>query len=220
MSKTWKNRINFVHICGRVPNDDHTVEVTVYPRLDLPPGRGVWGVGGGFGGGLMAVEVSNGEEQWEGILIISAAAPAISTYETDRAKHQLMQRYPQRGSLSPELRAAAFWLQKRLRSAKRLWWKMGVLVFSVHLAFSVTKRFADCKRMRVEAKKKWTVFGFILFIFMIIHTGQQQIWWRTYLHVARYWLLRYLTWSNTIKQLQCDTQNKFLNKSLGLKSLP
>lgn len=54
-------------------------------------------MGGGFGGGLMAVEVSNGEEQWEGILIISAAAPAISTYETDRAKHQLMQRYPERG---------------------------------------------------------------------------------------------------------------------------
>ena len=42
----------------------------------------------------MMVEVSNGEEQREGILIISAAAPAISTYETDRAKHQLMQQYP------------------------------------------------------------------------------------------------------------------------------
>lgn len=28
------------------------------------------------------------------ILIISAAAPAISTYETDRAKRQLMQQYP------------------------------------------------------------------------------------------------------------------------------
>lgn len=40
---------------------------------------------------MVVVEVSNGKEQWEGILIISAAAPAITTYETDRAKHQLMQ---------------------------------------------------------------------------------------------------------------------------------
>lgn len=43
---------------------------------------------------IVVVEVSNGEEQREGILIISAAAPAISTFETDRAKHQLMPRYP------------------------------------------------------------------------------------------------------------------------------
>lgn len=43
---------------------------------------------------VVLVEASNGVEQWEGILIISAVAPAISTYETDRAKHQLMQRYP------------------------------------------------------------------------------------------------------------------------------
>lgn len=42
----------------------------------------------------MMVEVSNDEEQREGILIIPASAPAISTYETDRAKHQLMQQYP------------------------------------------------------------------------------------------------------------------------------
>lgn len=48
----------------------------------------------GWRGVMVVVEVSNGEEQWEGILIISAAAPAISTYETDRAKHQLMQWYP------------------------------------------------------------------------------------------------------------------------------
>lgn len=75
-----------------MPNDDHTVEVTVYSCLQLQRcergGRRVWR-------GLMVVlEVSNGEEQREGILIISAAAPAISTYETDRAKHQLMQQYP------------------------------------------------------------------------------------------------------------------------------
>lgn len=42
---------------------------------------------GGVGG-------SDGEEHREGILINSAATPAISTYETDRAKHQLMQKYP------------------------------------------------------------------------------------------------------------------------------
>lgn len=51
-----------------------------------------------MGRGLV-VEVSNVEEQWEGILIISVAAPAISAYETDRAKHQLMQWYP-RGDLA------------------------------------------------------------------------------------------------------------------------
>lgn len=45
----------------------------------------------------MLVEVSNDTEQREGILIISATAPAISTYETDRAKHQLMQQYTQGG---------------------------------------------------------------------------------------------------------------------------
>lgn len=53
--------------------------------------RGGRRVGGGV---TVVVEVSNGEEQWEGILITPAAAPALSTYETDRAKHQLMQWYP------------------------------------------------------------------------------------------------------------------------------
>ena len=45
------------------------------------------------GGGLEGMEAGNGEEQ-RGILITSTAAPAISTYETDRAKRQLMQQYP------------------------------------------------------------------------------------------------------------------------------
>lgn len=40
------------------------------------------------------LDVSNGGEQREAILIISAAAPAISTCETGRAKHQLMQQHP------------------------------------------------------------------------------------------------------------------------------
>lgn len=48
------------------------------------------------------VKVNNGEEQREAILITSAAAPAISTYETDRAKHQLMQQYPHRAPVSRE----------------------------------------------------------------------------------------------------------------------
>lgn len=61
MTTYWR----FVYICI-----DHWAEVCVR------------------GGGLI---VCNVEEQWEAILIISAAAPAISTCETDRAKHQLMQ---------------------------------------------------------------------------------------------------------------------------------
>lgn len=62
----------------------------------------------GWGG----LEVSNGKEQWEGSLIISFAAPAISTYGTDRAKHQLMQRYPHGIPACSHLdSAAAFWLQ-------------------------------------------------------------------------------------------------------------
>lgn len=46
------------------------------------------------------VEVSNDTEQREGILIISLSAPAIRTFETDRAKHQLMRQYPHRDLLT------------------------------------------------------------------------------------------------------------------------
>lgn len=45
-------------------------------------------------------EVINAEGKWEGILIISAAAPALSTYETDSAKYQLMQKYAHRDPLT------------------------------------------------------------------------------------------------------------------------
>lgn len=135
------------------------------------------------------LEVSNGEEQREGILITSAAAPAISTYETDRAKHQLMQQYPHRDPARSHLSSEQqpFWLQKWLRSAKRLWWKVGgVLVLSIRLNASSAaylrfdNRFYDANLpvwMRVEAKKRMDSF-------LGLSSSQQQIWW-TNIHMIK-----------------------------------
>lgn len=60
------------------------------------------GGGGGGGGGGSGGTVSEGEEWREGILITpAAAAPAISTGETDPAKRQLMRRCPDGAAAHP-----------------------------------------------------------------------------------------------------------------------
>lgn len=71
----------------------------------------IWDVGQRWWDGRWAVkeeeeslEVSDGEERREGILIVpTAAAPVISTDETETAKRQLMRRFPDGLNLSAEL---------------------------------------------------------------------------------------------------------------------
>lgn len=97
MQDVKRSRFFLFLLRGKLPyccvaNDDLTAEVSVWPCLQLQRcergGRRVWR------GLVVGLGVSNGGEQREAILIISAAAPAFSTYETDRAKHQLMQQHP------------------------------------------------------------------------------------------------------------------------------